>query len=372
MAPAMSRYDALVLGGGIIGAAIAEELAQRGASVCVVERGTIGCEASTAAAGILSSQMDIPEPGPFFDLCQASHRAYPAWVRRIETASGIRAGYHRDGILYVALTAAQAKEMGRRAAWQRRMHLPVERWSAREAVRREPALSDRIHGAYVFPAEAQLDTVQLMLGLAQACRAAGVTIREQTAALGLLVSGRSVRGVQTTAGPIESSVVVSCLGSWSGNALPRLPRAPVVPARGQMLAFDAPRHLFRHVVMGEEAYGVQRRSGRLIVGSTVEFVGYERAVTLEGITRITHAFARLVRPEVLAECALRTTWAGLRPYSPDPILGRGSLEGLFTATGHFRHGILLAPITALAMADLILTGRSRIDVRPFAPPQALV
>ena len=136
-----------------------------------------------------------------------------------------------------------------------------------------------------------------------------------------------------------------------------------------MLEFAAPKGLFRHIVMSDAAYGVQRRDGRLIVGSTVEFVGFDKQLTLEGMQRILSGFRRMVDPAVLTRCAFREAWAGLRPFSQthNPILGPTPIHGLYLATGHFRHGILLAPITARLLSELILQGRASVELAPFHP-----
>ena len=364
----MTRYDIVVLGGGIIGCAIAEELARAGKRVCLVERGTIGCQASTAAAGILSAQMDVERPGAFFELCQASRRLYPRWVQHLEAHSKVSVGYHEDGILYLALTDRDVRRMARRRQWQRRRGLDVERWSPGEVRRHEPNVEGKIQAGFFFPTEAQLDNVTLMEALRAACRIAGVSVCEQTAVKRLLIRRGSVVGVTTNRGTLTAPIVVNCLGSWASRCTLRSLHLPVVPAKGQMLSFEAPTRLFRHVVMSEVAYGVQRRDGRLIVGSTVEFVGFDRRVTLEGMRCILAGFHQLIKPEALSRCTFRDCWAGLRPCSQDrlPILGPTSIGGVFVATGHFRHGILLAPVTAKLMTELIVRGRSSFDLLPFS------
>ncbi len=363
----MGRFDVIVLGGGIIGCATAWELARRGQAVAVVERGAIGAEASKAAAGILSAQMDLERPGPFFELCQVSRRMYGGWVRELERASRTPVGYHVDGILYLARTKDEAERMGRRSRWQRKRGLRVERWSPREVRRREPNVDGSIAAGFFFPTEAQVDNVAIMEALAVACRKAGVTVMDGTTAIRVLTRRRRVVGVQTSRGAYQAPVVVNCLGSWA-PLMGVLPRPAVVPARGQMLAFDAPPRLLRHVVMAEAAYGVQRRDGRLIVGSTVELVGYDRRVTLEGMAKILSGFRTMVRGEILDRCTFVECWAGLRPCSQDrlPILGATPIEGLLVAAGHFRHGILLAPVTAALMAELILGRRPSCNLAPFS------
>ncbi len=365
----MKRYDVIVLGGGIIGCATAEELARRGAAVCLIEREAIGDEASKVAAGILSAQMDIDEPSPFLDLCQESHRLYPGWVRRIERSARMSVGYHVDGILYVAYTQGAIRQKTTQARWQQRRGLRVERWSSRDVLRQEPNLEPGVKAGFFFPKEAQVDNVKLMDALAAAVRNAGVTVLEHTLALRLLTDGEKVAGVRTNYQEVRAPVVVNCLGSWAGLGRMLSPHPVVVPARGQMLSFQAPGRFFRRAVMSDDAYGVQRRDGQLLVGSTVEFVGFDKHVTLQGMERILAGFRNMVRPEALARCIFQEAWAGFRPCSVDrlPILGAGSIPGLFVAIGHFRHGILLAPMTAKLIAELIFHQHPSFDPAPFSP-----
>jgi glycine oxidase len=363
----MSRFDILVLGGGIIGISLAEELARHGQRVVVIERGEIGREASSAAAGILSAQFDLPRPGPLFDLCQASRRMYPRWVEHLERRTGHSVEYHVDGILSLAMSGREEATMKRQARWQRKLGLRVDEWSPKEVRRHEPAIDGKMKRGFHFPTDAQVDNVRLMQVLATACRTAGVELQEHTSVRRLLIRERTIRGVETDQGTVEAPVVVNCLGSWAsmGGACP-IPM-PVEPARGQMLAFRGPKRLVRHAVMSERAYVVQRRDGRLIVGSTIEYVGFDKALTLEGIHGILCGVRHM--SSLLNQCTFLEAWAGFRPYTNDklPVLGKTPIEGLFVATGHFRHGILLAPITATLLADLILRGRASFDLSPFSP-----
>ena len=363
----MPRTDVIVLGGGIIGCALAEELARRGQRVAVIEKERLGTEASSAAAGILSAQMDLPKPDAIFELCQAARALYPSWVKRLEERSGVSVGYHEDGILYLALTPREREQMEARARWQRARGLRVERWSPSEVKRHEPHVDGRVLAGFCFPTEAQVDNVSLMRALGIACRKAKVKLYEETSVERLLIHRQAVRGVETNRGRIRAPVVVNCLGSWASMG-GRFPIAvPVTPARGQMLGFDGPRRLFRHAVMSQQAYVVQRRDGHLLVGSTVEFVGFDKTLTLEGMHGILSGLRQM--SSALKDCTFLEAWAGLRPCTTDrlPILGQTLIEGLYVATGHFRHGILLAPITAVALADLILKGRSSLDLAPFSP-----
>ena len=363
----MPRPDVIVLGGGIIGVALAEELGRHGKRVVLVERGTIGAEASSAAAGILAAQMDLSAPGPLFELCQAARRMYPRWVEHLERRSGLSVGYHVDGILYLAMTGREEHAMDRQIRWQLKQGLRVDRWSPKDVRRHEPAVDGRIKRGYHFPTEAQVDNVRLMQALALAARKAGVDIQEGTAVRRLLIRARTVHGVETDRGTIDASLVVNCLGSWAdlGGSFPL--SLPVEPARGQMLAFQGPRRLIRHAIMSDRAYVVQRRDGRLLIGSTVERAGFEKALTLEGIHGILCGLRHV--SNAVNQCTFLEAWAGFRPYTKDrlPILGTTPIDGLYVATGHFRHGILLAPITATLMAELLLRGRASFDLAPFAP-----
>lgn len=363
----MPQADVIILGGGIIGCSLAEELARHGQRVTLVERGRIGLEASSAAAGILCAQMDVPSPGPFFDLCQAARRMYPRWVEHLERRSGLSVGYHVDGILYVALTSQEERIMERRARWQVKRGLSVERWSRRDIYRHEPAIDARVRRGFHFPTEAQVDNVRLMQALGAACRKAHVTLIEEALVRRVVVREHAVRGIETAAGVLESRVVVNCLGSWAsmGGAFPA--PLPVEPVRGQMLAFRAPKRLVRRAVMSQRAYFVQRRDGRLLVGSTIEFAGFDQSLTLEGMHGILCGARHL--SSALDQCAFLEAWSGFRPHTKDglPILGKTHVDGLYVATGHYRHGILLAPITAALMAELILQGSAAIDLAPFSP-----
>lgn len=363
----MAHADVIVLGGGIIGCALAEELARHGQRVIVVERGAVGAESSSAAAGILAAQMDLPGPGPLFDFCQASRRMYPRWVTHLERRTGLSVGYHVDGILYLAMTGREERMMERRMRWQRTLGLRVDRWSRKDVQRHEPSVDGPVKRGFHFPTEAQVDNVILMRAVAAACRTAGVALREQTPVRRLIVRHRAVQGIETGQGALHAPVVVNCLGSWGrfGGEFPV--SIPVEPARGQMLAFDAPRRLFRHAVMGERAYVVQRRDGRLLVGSTIEHAGFDKALTAEGMHHILCGMRQM--SSAINQCTFRQAWSGLRPYTQDglPIIGSTPVEGLYVATGHFRHGILLAPITATVVAELILRGRSHFDLNPFSP-----
>ncbi len=363
----MSTFDAIILGGGIIGASLAEELARHGRRVALVERARIGAEASSAAAGVLSSQMDVPQPDTFFDLCQASRKMYPRWVEHIQRRSGLSVGYSADGVLYIAMTGRQEAIMDRRIRWQMRQGLKAKRLSARDVKRLYPVVDGRIKRGYFFPNEAQIDNALLMEALGIAVRKAGVQVFEGVSARRLRVEQGKVQGVETDQNTLRSPVVVNCLGSWSGFEPASTLRLPVQPIRGQIMVFDAPRGTLRFPVMAERAYAVQRQDGRVLVGSTLEAAGFQKALTAGGMHDILCGLKSVM--SAVNSWTFAHAWAGLRPCTPDklPILGPTPIEGFFVATAHYRHGILLAPITARILTDLILTGRTPFDLELFSP-----
>lgn len=359
--------DVIILGGGIIGCALAEELARSAKRrVLIVERDALGQEASSAAAGMLSAQMEFQRYSPIAELGLISRDMYSRWVAHLQQSSGISVGYNVDGLLHLAMDAQEERRIHRQTRWQPKRGLPLEHLSRSQVRRQEPAIDGPVHSAWLFPLEAQVDNGLLMRALTAACRRRGVRILEQTPAHRVIVRKRTVQGVETNRGVFRAPIVVNCLGSWAslGGRFPV--KLPIHPIRGQMLAFQAPRRLFRRMIVSRQAYVVQRRDGRLICGSTMESAGFVKALTFEGMRNILSGIQQFSRS--IDESPLLQTWSGLRPVTPDqqPILGTTSVEGLFIATGHFRHGILLAPITAKLMAQLILTGHSSIDLGPFS------
>ncbi len=359
-------FDAIVLGGGIIGAALADELGRRGQKVLLIERLQLGAEASTAAAGILSAQMDIRHPGPLSDLCRASRKMYPRWIEYLKQRSGGPVGYSVDGVVYVATTGREEAALDQQVKWQKKEGLRIERWSRNEVQRQEPALEGKFKKAYYFPTEAQVDTPVLMRALRTACVRSGVTLQEQTQVNKLIIENQVVKGVETDKGEFHSKVVVNCLGSWAHLEGQFPVHLPIQPAKGQMVSFMAPKRLFKHIVVSDKVYAVQRKDGRVLVGATVEFEGYEKGVTVEGLQALLSGL-RYITKDALKDCTFLEAWSGLRPHTPDglPILGSCGIEGLYMAAGHFKHGILLAPITAKVLAESILS-KSSIDLTPFS------
>ncbi len=359
-------HDVVVIGAGVQGCAVALRLAQAGKDVLLLERSIPGAEASSAAGGILSPGVEAVEPSPFYDLCRASLARYPALVRELEQATEIALGFRAGGTLEVALEDDHAQLLAARAERLARHGLPAEVLDDAEARRLEPGLSPATRGALFFPNEASIDPRPLARALYLAARAAGA--RFQTGQVLRIVQegGRAV-GVDHDAGRIEAGAVVLAAGAWSalvpGSGLPR---GAVRPVRGQIALLDTRQRLLGRVVFSDKGYVVPRADGRVLCGSTMEEVGFEKAVTAGGLHAVL-GMAIEIAP-ALAAAPLIDTWSNFRPASPDgwPVLGPSPVPGLFHATGHTRNGILLTPITADAVAASVLGRPPPVDLSPFS------
>ncbi|MBW3629493.1 MAG: glycine oxidase ThiO [Gemmatimonadetes bacterium] len=357
----MRLPDVLVIGGGVIGCAIARRLARDGVRTLLLERDEPGTHASWAAAGMLSPLVEAEEPGPFLSLLLESRRLFPEFARELLSETGTEVGYRDEGALYVGFTGADVLTLEERYRWQSAAGLPVQRLSGAEARELEPGLAGGVRGALRFPEDHQVDNRLLAGALRMAAVTAGAEIRAGVEVGEVLVEGARAVGVRTTMGErIDAAAVVIAAGSWAG-ALRGLPHAvPVSPVHGQLIALKTTPPLFRHVVHSPRVYLVPRADGRLIVGATVEQVGFRKAVTPAGILSLLGP--ALEAAPTLADAPLVESWSGLRPGTPDalPILGPDrDVAGLHYATGHYRNGILLAPITADIIAESIGGDQSR-------------
>jgi glycine oxidase len=360
----------LIIGAGVIGLGIAWRLAQR-ATVTVFDRGKAGAGASHAAAGMLAACCEA-EPGEetLVMLGRESQKRWPAFAEELEQASGIDVELRREGTLVLALTADDQATIAHHLEFQRRLDLPLEWLSAAATRAREPRLAGKIAGALFSPQDHQVDNRKLAQALRIAAERAGVNIHEHQPVKELAVRGGQARGVVLEDGTsVAADIVVLAAGAWSRkiDGLPPDRRPPVRPIKGQMLALrmDPADPLLTHVLWAPGAYLVPRRDGRLIVGSTVEEKGFDTTVTAGGLLTLLEAAWRAI--PAVEELPVDEIWVGHRPGSRDdaPILGAGPLDGLFYATGHHRNGILLAPVTADAMARLILDEVVEPAIKPF-------
>ena len=360
-----------IIGAGVVGLGIAWRLAGR-ASVIVFDRGKAGVGASHAAAGMLATCCEA-EPGEeaLVALGRESQARWPGFAEELGRASGIDVELRTEGTLVLALTADDQGELAHRLEFQRqKLDLPLEWLSAAATRAKEPHLAGKLAGAVFSPQDHQVDNRKLVGALRIAAAAAGVAVLEHRPVKEIVVRGGRASGVLFEDGTMQpADIVVLAAGAWSRSiaGLPPDRRPPVRPVKGQMLALrmDPKAPLLNHVLWAPGAYLVPRRDGRLIVGGTVEEKGFDETITAGGVMALLDAAWRAV--PAIEELPIDEIRVGHRPGSRDdaPILGPGPLENLFYATGHHRNGILLTPITADAMARLILDGIADPAIKPF-------
>jgi len=357
--------EVLIVGAGVVGCAVAWRLQQAGVRCTVLERSIPGAEASSAAAGILAPQAEADGPGPFLELCLASRGLYPAFVRELREASDVDVAFRPCGVLAVRFDDSEVEEARQRISWQRARGLEASWLDAAAARAMEPELSADIAGAAHFPGDAVVDNRLLVSALTIAAVRAGARF-VTTQVHGLVERGGRVTGVTTDQGVLGGDAVVVAAGAWTG-LVPGALASPgaVRPARGQMVMVRNRVPICRHVVFGAHGYAVPRTDGRLLLGSTVEFAGFEKQVTAGGLLAVLGVGMRLF-PGLVGAPVIET-WAGFRPHTPDgmPVLGPAPLPGLFLASGHFRNGILLTPITASLLTETIVGRIPSIDLTPF-------
>jgi len=365
--------DVVVIGGGVIGLTIARALAHHGAGdICLIERDGVGREASFAAAGMLAPQAEANAQDDFFRLACRSRDLYPNFAASLREETGIDVELDTTGTLYLATTYHDLVEIERRYEWQTAAGLPVEKLTASQAQQVEPCINPNILGALRFPLDVQVENRRLLSALANSVAKLGVTVLSGTTVESVKIERDEVRGVHTLRGFISCPNVVVAAGTWSSLlklSQPSEKRAMMVdPVRGQMISFDARPQLTRHVIYSPRGYIVPRRDGRLLAGSTSEHAGFAKQVTAGGISAILQ-HAQEISPSVSA-LPIVDTWAGLRPRAPDslPVLGPcDEIGGLFYATGHYRNGILLAPVTGDLIAEAVVTGVTSPLLEPFSP-----
>lgn len=361
----MSAREVIVVGGGVMGCGIAMRLAQAGVSVTVLERSIPGAEASSAAGGILAPQKESEGPGPMLDLCVRSRAMYGAFADELKELTGIDIQYLRCGVLQVAFSEAALQKLEATVAWQKAHGLRAELLDPNQLRELEPKVSSSALGGVLFPDDHQVDNRLLVRALSMAAAKVGAKFRTGYVR-GLVVENDRAVGVDLDGEQLRADAVVIAAGSWSGlvNGAKLDPQV-VRPARGQMIEFQLRIPSFTRVLFSDKGYLVPRQDGRIIAGSTMEFAGFEKQVTAAGMQRILGMALELIPS--LAEAPVTNFWAGLRPYTEDhlPYLGPGPLPGLFLATGHFRNGILMAPITARLVSESVLGKPTAVDLTPF-------
>ena len=367
----MSTYDVVIVGGGIIGGSIAFDLAQRKLSVAVLDRQEMMHEASWAAAGMLSPAPDNPGAIPLVPLGLASLEQYPNFVGSVEETSGKQVNYRSAGAMEVLCHGDIKRELSTLVALHHGLGLACEPLSLEEARNMEPLLGREARAAALLPDERSVEPRLLAVAVLDAAASAGATLRPGFEVISLTLNGNRCCGVKTSGGEtIQSGHVVLAAGCWSSQIPEAAPFAPTKPVRGQMIALRHCGTPIRQVLRSERGYIVPRRMETpqtVVLGSTIEHAGYEKKVTSGGMEKILSAANELV-PE-LRSAEIVETWCGLRPGTPDqlPILGPAEIDGLIFATGHYRNGILLAPITARLVGEWISEGKTSLDWEEFSP-----
>jgi glycine oxidase len=349
-------YDAVVVGGGAIGLCCAWRLSVRGARVVVVDRAAPPAGATRVAAGMLApvGELAFGEP-ELLRMTLAAAEAFPRFVAELEAASGMSSGYERCGALHLALDRDEAAELRRVHELQRSLDLGAEWLPPRRCREMEPGLTPSFHGGVHAPEEAAVDPRLMADALLAALAGEGVEVRAGREVAEAILDGERIEGVRTANGEeLRADAVVLATGARAGTAawLPEHARPPVRPVKGQILELRAPdgEPPCARIVASERIYLVPRPDGRLIAGATTEERGFDTTVTAGGVHELLREAYRLL-PDV-AEMELVEAMAGLRPGTPDnlPLIGPGALDGLLLACGHYRNGILLAPLTAETVA----------------------
>jgi len=363
----MRTFDVAIAGAGLIGGAIALELARADLDVGLFDRQEPGKEASGASAGILSPAPESPAMLPLVPLGKASMALYPSFIETVEELSGRGTGFRPKGTLQAIVSRTAREELNTIIALHHGLGLQAEPISGSEARELEPALSPDVEAAVLRPAEASVDNRCLTQAVLECAQRSGVKILSGTRVDAIWREGQRCFGLVAGAEKFAARFTVVASGSFSAGIAGVSKYAPVRPAKGQMLSLRCEGVPIERVLWSENIYLVPRNDGRILAGATVEYVGFEKTVTLGGVSKLSAAATELA--PALKDARIEESWAGLRPDSPDhlPILGPVDVEGLFFATGHFRSGVLLTPITAKLIREWITEKSTTLDCQRFSP-----
>ncbi|HEY6410207.1 MAG TPA: glycine oxidase ThiO [Ktedonobacteraceae bacterium] len=373
-----STTDIVIIGGGVIGCAIAYYLRKSGIAVTVIDKGEIGAEASSAAAGLLAPLGSLPGPGPLADLLLASWSIFPSLIPELEQASGMSIAYEQSGSLRVARNPNSVANLRKRMkAWQP-LGLEMHWLTGDEARQREPLISPDISAAIYAPQEAQIKAPHVVKAFAQAATNLGAKLSPHTDIISMDVRDNNITKIYTAQGTaIQCNHLIIATGAWT-RAIGGLLNLslPVEPQRGQILTLKQPNLPLKHIIFGEALYLAPKNDGTIVVGATKEEVGFDKHLTAGGIAWLLATAIRLLPS--LEGAVIDQMWAGLRPKTPDnlPILGKvPSLENVTLAVGHGSIGIMLSAITGQSIAELLVTGHVPELIVPFSlarfhPPQA--
>ncbi len=363
----MKKFDVAIAGGGVIGGSIALELARAGLHVALFDRQQPGQEASWASAGIISPAPENPGMISLVELGKISVALYPQFVEQVEEISGQSTGFRPKGTLEALFSHDTKAELSTIIALHHGLGLKAEALRAEDARELEPALSEEVEAAVLRPEEASIDNRALTAAVLEAARRSSAEFFPGSSVKAIWREGNRCRGIVLQNEKVEAQWTVIAAGCFSGTVGGIAAYAPVRPAKGQMVALRGDELKIERVLWSEKIYLVPRNDGRIFVGATVEYAGFDKRVTAGGVEKILSAAIELAPG--LKNARIEETWAGLRPDSPDhlPILGPTDVEGLLMATGHFRSGILLTPITARLIREWITEQRVSADWDRFSP-----
>ncbi len=363
--------EVLIIGGGVIGLAIARSLHKKGVrDIAVLERGKVGREASFAAAGMLAPQSESAAPGAMFDLCSESRDLYPPFAAELLGETGIDIELEQSGTLVPAFNDEDERRHREIFEWQTAAGLKVEKLSAEEVLKREPLLSEKIKSGLFFPCDWQVDNRKLLAALAEFAEHRSIKLLENSPVDELVIENGKCIGVRFKNELVRSEKVVVATGAWTSYLKFYKHEFPVQvePVRGQMISFDPTKPTFQHVIFSSNGYIVPRRNGKLIVGATVEHCGFADHTTEEGIEKLRQN--AIAMAPFIGHLEIDDAWSGLRPKVSDdlPVIGRfDRIEDLFIATADFRNGILLAPITGEIIAEAIADEKDPKYFETFSP-----
>ncbi len=359
--------DVVIIGGGIIGCSIAYQLAKKQLNVLVIEKASrVGTEASWAGAGILTSHASTHEPYP--ELCRASLALYPTLAAELKAETDIDIEFIRSGTLSVFFDEAEAAGLIGLAERRVNRGFTAEVLTPEQAWQSEPTISKSIEGAVLFPEDGHVQNPKMVKALAKGAANLGVKFLFGNPITGFVRENGQVVGVIVNDETIRAETFVIAAGCWSGHltGFLNLPIS-IAPVKGQIVLLETMPPIFQHIVDGLGIYIVPRADGKVLLGATVEFVGYDKTTSVEGVKQMIDAAVEIT-PQ-LAQSAFVRTWAGLRPYyKKGPCLGYlPGYDNVVLASGHYKNGILLAPITGQLIAELITNGKLSISLEPFQP-----
>ncbi|MHB1500050.1 MAG: glycine oxidase ThiO [Candidatus Dormibacteria bacterium] len=363
------RTQCLVVGAGVVGLAVAWELAKLDLAVTVLERQPeCGSGAAAAAAGMLAAGVEAGAPGPFLDLCRLSSKMWRDWAEQLFQDSGVDCELQTSGLLRVTSSAESISDLEVRRAWQLTQGIEVSQLLTLDQLRQEVAgVSGTVVAGLLYPDEAHVHSHRVTQALELAARRLGVRIETGVEVAAVTVDRDRVRA-RTPGQDFEADFAVIAAGSWSGGLLAELGvRIGVDPIRGQIAAVRLPPGRLPRIVFGDRGYVLQKRGGLVLIGATEEVAGFDSWVTLAGLERLSQIASNLL--PAAGEAAVAHSWAGLRPQSAGgPLLGRvPASDRVLVATGHHRNGVLLAPASAALLGRALLAGADSAELAPFSP-----